>query len=305
MAEDFTRVDWVMPENDPGNPFKCTDEFAECVEKVKPGKATIGSLGDPKNKILCIEQGRVKLEGPHGQWVLLPAHMVFIPHSRPYRIYTSADAVVAVAHLGAQHTVWEHEGCWAAPINGLAKEMLGFALRWGRDRAADDPLANAYFNALGLLCKEWFQCSRMMWIPFGESAELKRAIAYSRTRLDSVTIELAAEAAGTSVRTLRRYFQDELGMSWRRFLQELRMTRAIELLTLRQLSVTQTALDVGFNSVAAFTLAFTSFTGKTPSTYTRDFFNNTTALAGSQHSQGHPDDEQNFTGQLMRHSTAV
>lgn len=305
MAEDFTRVDWVMPENDPGNPFKCTDEFAECVEKVKPGKATIGSLGDPKNKILCIEQGRVKLEGPHGQWVLLPAHMVFIPHSRPYRIYTSADAVVAVAHLGAQHTVWEHEGCWAAPINGLAKEMLGFALRWGRDRAADDPVANAYFNALGLLCKEWFQCSRMMWIPFGESAELKRAIAYSRTRLASVTIELAAEAAGTSVRTLRRYFQDELGMSWRRFLQELRMTRAIELLTLRQLSVTQTALDVGFNSVAAFTLAFTSFTGKTPSTYTRDFFNNTTALAGSQHSQGHPDDEQNFTGQLMRHSTAV
>jgi AraC-like DNA-binding protein len=305
MAEDSVRVDWAMPEDDPGNPFKCTDEFAECVEKVKPGNVTIGSLGDPKNKILCIEQGRVKLEGPHGLWVLLPAHMVFIPHSRPYRIYTSADAVVAVAHLGAQHTVWEHEGCWAAPINGLAKEMLGYALRWGRDRAADDPVANAYFNALGLLCKEWFQCSRMMWIPFGESAELKRAIAYSRTRLDSVTIELAAEAAGTSVRTLRRYFQDELGMSWRRFLQELRMTRAIELLTLKRLSVTHTALEVGFNSVAAFTLAFTSFTGKTPSTYTRDFFNGTTAFPGSQYAPDDAEGKQDFAGQLLRHSTAV
>ncbi|MFD1557484.1 helix-turn-helix domain-containing protein [Paraburkholderia silviterrae] len=275
------------------------------MEKVKPGKTTIGSLGDPKNKILCIEQGRVKLEGPHGQWVLLPAHMVFIPHSRPYRLYTSADAVVAVAHLGAQHTVWEHEGCWAAPINGLAKEMLGYALRWGRDRAADDPVANAYFNALGLLCKEWFQCSRMMWIPFGESAELKRAIAYSRTRLESVTIELAAEAAGTSVRTLRRYFQDELGMSWRRFLQELRMTRAIELLTLKRLSVTQTALEVGFNSVAAFTLAFTSFTGKTPSTYSRDFFNNSPALGVSEHVPDDAEGEMVLSGQLMSHSTAV
>ncbi|TDG22751.1 AraC family transcriptional regulator [Paraburkholderia silviterrae] len=305
MAADCARIDWVMPEDDPGNPFKCTDEFAECVEKVKPGKTTIGSLGDPKNKILCIEQGRVKLEGPHGQWVLLPAHMVFIPHSRPYRLYTSADAVVAVAHLGAQHTVWEHEGCWAAPINGLAKEMLGYALRWGRDRAADDPVANAYFNALGLLCKEWFQCSRMMWIPFGESAELKRAIAYSRTRLESVTIELAAEAAGTSVRTLRRYFQDELGMSWRRFLQELRMTRAIELLTLKRLSVTQTALEVGFNSVAAFTLAFTSFTGKTPSTYSRDFFNNSPALGVSEHVPDDAEGEMVLSGQLMSHSTAV
>jgi AraC-like DNA-binding protein len=290
MADDSTLVDWVMPEDDLLNPFKCCDEFAECIEKLKPGKAVIGSLGDAKNKILCVEQGRVKLEGPHGQWVLLPAHMVFIPHSRPYRIYTGSDSIVTVVHLSAHHTVWEHEGCWAAPINGLAKEMLGYAMRWGRDRAPDDPIANAYFNTLGLLCKEWFQCSRMMWIPFGESTELKRAIAFTRTRLDTVTIELAAAASGTSVRTLRRHFQDELGVSWRRFLQELRMTRAIELLTVRRLSVTQTALDVGFNSVAAFTLAFTSFTGKTPSAYTREFFSkNLVSGNDNRASEGPPD----------------
>lgn len=279
MPADCTHVDWEMPEDDPGNPFKCTDAFGECTEKIKPGKLLAGSRGDPKNKILCIEQGCVKLEGPHGQWTLSPAHMVFIPHGRPYRICTSADAVVGVVHLSRQHTVWEHEGCWAAPINGLAREMLGYALRWGRDRAEDDPVANAYFNAVGLLCKEWFQCSRMMWVPFGESVEIKRAIAYSRTRLDSVTIELAAQAAGTSVRTLRRYFQEELGTSWRLFLKELRMARAIELLTLKRLSVTQTALEVGFNSVAAFTLAFTSFTGKTPSAYIKDFAKGGGALA--------------------------
>jgi AraC-like DNA-binding protein len=268
-------IDWVMPDDDPANPFRCVDTLPECVERVEPGKGGLGSRGDPKNKILCIEQGRLKLEGPHGQWSLVSAHMVFIPHSRPYRIYTSADAVIVVAHLSAEHTVWQHEGCWAAPINPLVREMVTYALRWGRERAPEDPIANAYFNALGLLCKDWFECSRIMWIPFGESPVLKRAIAYTRTRLDSATIELAAEAAGTSVRTLRRYFQDELGMSWRRFLQELRMTRAIELLTHKRVSVTGTALEVGFNSVAAFTLAFTSFTGKTPSSYTRDFLNGT------------------------------
>ena len=53
------------------------------------------------------------------------------------------------------------------------------------------------------------------------------------------------------------------------------MARAIELMTRKRLSVTQTALEVGFNSVAAFTLAFSSFTGKTPSSYTRDFLNET------------------------------
>jgi AraC-like DNA-binding protein len=278
MSNDCVRADWEMPQDDPGNPFKCTDEFPECMERIKPGKLRIGSLGDPKNKILCIEQGTLKLEGPHGQWTMLPAHMVFIPHSRPYRIYTGPDTVVHVAHLSRLHTVWEHEGCWAAPVSGLAKEMLGYALRWDRDRDPADAVANAYFNTMGLLCREWFQCSRMMWIPFGESAELKRAIAYSRTRLDSVTIELAAEAAGTSVRTLRRYFQDELGTSWRLFLKELRMARAIELLTQKRMSVTQTAQEVGFNSVAAFTLAFSAFTGKTPSAYSKEFVSSAEAL---------------------------
>ncbi|OZI39275.1 AraC family transcriptional regulator [Bordetella genomosp. 1] len=280
MTTATARADWETPQDDPDNPFRCIDALAECMEKIRPGKRRIGSLGDEKNKILCVEQGALKLEGPHGQWTLLPAHMVFIPHGRPYRICTNPDTVVGVVHLSRHHTVWEHEGCWAAPINGLAREMLGYALRWGRDRAEDDPVANAYFNAMGLLCREWFRCSRMMWIPFGDSVELKRAIAYSRTRLDSVTIELAAEAAGTSVRTLRRYFRDELGTSWRLFLKELRMARAIELLTIRRLSVTQTALEVGFNSVAAFTLAFTSFTGKTPSAYTREFASNGGVLAG-------------------------
>ncbi|NWA04629.1 helix-turn-helix domain-containing protein [Pseudomonas gingeri] len=265
---------WIEPEDDAYNPFRCDAPTPECVERIEPGRLTVGSRGDSKNKILCVERGRVKLEGPHGQWLILPAHMVFIPHDRPYRIHASADAVLVVIHLGAEHTVWQHEGCWAASISSLAREMFGYALRWGRTRDADDAVANGYLNTLGLLCKDWFECSRMMWVPYGESPIIKRAVAYTRTRLDTATIELAAEAAGTSTRTLRRHFQEELGMSWRRFLQELRMTRAIELLTRKQMSVTQTALEVGFNSGAAFTLAFTAFTGKTPSAYVREFLNN-------------------------------
>jgi AraC-like DNA-binding protein len=272
-------IDWEMPGDEPTNPFRCVDALPDCAEHVEPGDLTTGSRGDPKDKILCVERGRLRLEGPHGEWHLLPAHMVFVPHSRPYRLCTSADASISVAHLGAQHTMWQHDGCWTAPVSGLAREMLGYALRWGRERASDDTIANSYFATLGMLCKHWFECSRMMWIPFGESPALKRAIAYARTRLDSVTIELAAEAAGMSVRTLRRHFQDELGMSWRRFLQALRMTRAIELLTHNRLSVTQTALEVGFESAAAFRLAFATFTGKTPSSYARDFLDNPSTLS--------------------------
>src|SRR5258708_19753369 len=159
-------IDWVMPEDDPVNPFRCSDPLPECVERVEPGKAVIGSRGDPKNKILCVEQGRLKLEGPHGQWLLLPAHMVFIPHSRPYRLYTSADAVIVVGHLGAQHTVWQHEGCWAAPVSGLAREIFGYALRWGRDPSPHPPPPTPFFPTLCLLSKYLSQRSHIITISF-------------------------------------------------------------------------------------------------------------------------------------------
>jgi AraC-like DNA-binding protein len=76
-----------------------------------------------------------------------------------------------------------------------------------------------------------------------------------------------ARAAGLSVRTLARRFEEEAHTSWRRFLHDARMMRAMELLALPGARVTQTALAVGFESLAAFTHAFTGYAGERP----RDF----------------------------------
>jgi AraC-like DNA-binding protein len=271
MGDELELLNWIQPEDDIASPFKCAETTPDCAEVIEPGNRIFGSTGDAKSKILWVERGRVKLSGPHGQWTLLPAHMVFLPYRRPYRLCTSSDSVVIVVHLNGDQIPWQHEGCWTAPVNTLAREMLGYSLRWNRNREAEDELANSYLSTIGLLCQDWFECSRMMYMPLGESAMIKRAVAYTRSSLAQATIELAAEAAGTSSRTLRRYFQKELGMSWRGFLQELRMTHAIELLTRKRMSITETALEVGFNSGAAFTLAFVTYTGTTPSAYARNF----------------------------------
>jgi AraC-like DNA-binding protein len=91
---------------------------------------------------------------------------------------------------------------------------------------------------------------------------------YTLTRLAGpVTLAGAAKTAGLSERTLARRFEDEAGTSWRRFLHDARMLRAMELLAEDGARVTQTAYAVGFESLAAFTHAFTDFTGERP----RDF----------------------------------
>lgn len=73
---------------------------------------------------------------------------------------------------------------------------------------------------------------------------------------------------GMSERTLARRFEAELGMSLRSWRRRLRLFRAIELLG-GGLSVTRTALELGYGSASAFIYAFRTDMGRGPQAYRR------------------------------------
>lgn len=85
----------------------------------------------------------------------------------------------------------------------------------------------------------------------------------------SVSLPDVAEHVGMSERTLRRHMQSELGQSWRDFIREMRMNKAMELLRKERKSVTETAFEVGFSSSSAFSNAFLDYVGETPSAFAR------------------------------------
>ena len=62
-------------------------------------------------------------------------------------------------------------------------------------------------------------------------------------------------------------FAETLGLPWRRYLLHARMLRAMALLAAPGQSVQETSTAVGFDSLSAFSRAFTQFCGETPSTY--------------------------------------
>jgi AraC-like DNA-binding protein len=90
---------------------------------------------------------------------------------------------------------------------------------------------------------------------------------YTKEHLDAVTAAGVGRAVSVSERTLRRMFQDTLGFPWRTYLLHARMLRAMALLAAPGQSVQETSTAVGFESLSAFTRAFTQFCGETPSTY--------------------------------------
>ncbi len=71
-----------------------------------------------------------------------------------------------------------------------------------------------------------------------------------------------------SGRTLARRFEAELGMSLRSWRRRLRQFKSIELMG-GGLSVTQTAMELGYGSTSAFIYAFRSDMGCSPQAYIR------------------------------------
>lgn len=222
--------------------------------------------------LVCVQRGEAKLLGPAGQWTIPSGYMVFIPPERSYRLTAKAPISLALVKFSKSETVWHHPGCWAVAMPALAVEMVVFARRWGPDRNPDETLANAFFQAMGQLFAVWFDTRRKMWTPFGNAPDMERAIAFARSNMGTASVADTAAVAGMSERTLRRRFQNELGINWRDFIAEIRMNEAMKLLSQARASVTQTAYAVGFNSLGAFTVAFTSYAGITPSAFARRHF---------------------------------
>ncbi|WP_131808869.1 helix-turn-helix transcriptional regulator, partial [Mycolicibacter sinensis] len=95
------------------------------------------------------------------------------------------------------------------------------------------------------------------------------AMDYTKAHLSAVTAAQVSHAVAVSERTLRRQFEAVIGISWRTYLLHARMLQAMALLAAPDQGVQQTATAVGFDSLSAFTRAFTKFAGESPSSYHR------------------------------------
>jgi AraC-like DNA-binding protein len=152
----------------------------------------------------------------------------------------------------------------AAPV---IREMLVYAMRWPIDRRESDPTADAFFDALALLARDWLEHEAPLCLPTSSDPIVSAVMTYTRDHLADANVADVCAAVGISERTLRRQFGAATGLTWRRYLLESRLLRSMALLTEPGPTVMSVAVEVGFDSVSAFTRAFARFAGETPSAY--------------------------------------
>jgi AraC-like DNA-binding protein len=154
----------------------------------------------------------------------------------------------------------------AAPV---IREMILYAVRWPIDRPASDPVADAFFEALAQLTFDWLDHETPLCLPTSTDPVVAAVMACTNAHLDEVTARDVCRAVGVSERTLRRQFSAATGMTWRQYLRQSRLLRSMALLAEPGPTVLDVATRVGFDSVSAFTRAFSRYTAETPTAYRR------------------------------------
>jgi AraC family transcriptional regulator len=92
------------------------------------------------------------------------------------------------------------------------------------------------------------------------------------TYKDNPNLDDISKEACLSVPQLVRHFKAVFGVTTHRYLKQIRLQRATELLKSTQNPVQEITWMCGFENVSAFSRAFKTAYGKQPTEYRKDFF---------------------------------
>jgi AraC-like DNA-binding protein/quercetin dioxygenase-like cupin family protein len=211
--------------------------------------------------------GVVEVETADAHYLLPPQQAAWIPAGLTHQAVM--NAVVRTVSVMFDPRLVPHAGDRARilGVSPLIREMMLHAVRWPIDRPSGDEVSDGFFRTLGHLVSEALDHEAPLSLPTSADPVVTAAMAYTKDHLESVTAAEVSRAAAVSERTLRRQFHDTVGISWRQYLLQARLLRAMALLASPGQTVRDVSTAVGFDSVSSFARAFAQYCGETPSSY--------------------------------------
>lgn len=217
--------------------------------------------------------GLVEVETDAAHYLLPPQQAAWIPAGLRHQAVMNPDVKTLAVMFQPDLIPGRSERARIIAVSPLIREMMLYALRWPIERSrgsdVDEAVADGFFRTLAHLVAEALDHEAPLSLPTSEHPIVAAAMAYTKEHLDSATAAQVSREVAVSERTLRRLFQDNIGLSWRTYLLNARMMRSMALLAEPGQSVQATATAVGFESLSAFTRCFTQFSGESPSGYRR------------------------------------
>ena len=218
-----------------------------------------------RGQLLGTFRGLMSLGTERGEWVVPSIHAAWIPphqvHSmRSHGPFSGWSVFIAESAC----TTLPSRLCSIA-TSGLLREAILRAATWDLDgkplNEEQTHIATVIFDEIRKLPRE------RSGLPMPKDQRLRRITsAIADNPADNRRLEDWAKWATISTRTLSRRFTAETGFCFTEWRQQVRLLRALELLSVGT-SVTTIAFDLGYETVSAFIAMFRRKLGVTPTRY--------------------------------------
>lgn len=215
-------------------------------------------------QLIHVSHGTLTVATQDHQWSIPPQRGVWIAPGSEHRITSATPFTLTTCYIEPKYFGARHQGIIAvdALTRALLPEVADLGPDWKTPEA--ERLVGVLFDRLNTLPEPG---AGLPISSGGPLARLTKFLLNDPSNQDPLSI--LAPRAGLSERTAARHFLSEFGMSFGAWRRQLRLQTALARLG-ADVSVTETAFDVGYKDVSSFITAFRTEYGTSPGQMFRD-----------------------------------
>lgn len=208
------------------------------------------------DQIIHTIHGVMHVFSDEGIWVVPPGRGLWMPRGYPHEIKCSGHVKSRTVYL-TEDTSPNSSKVYVFDVSNLLREVIV--------QLTKPNTSEMTFHLCAILKGELLSAiATQLYLPKAQNKRInKLATVYLNDPANQSSLSDWATQLGYSHRTLIRHIQKETGMSFREYRRQARILASLPYLA-EGVSITNIALNVGFESPSAFIQSFKSVTGKTP-----------------------------------------
>ena len=219
-----------------------------------------------RDQLVYASRGVMTIRTRDGTWVVPPNRAVWIPAEVSHAITMSGAVAMRTLYLKSRIAKGLPRDCCVINVSTLLKELILYtctltALK--RTVKWQEHLIAVILHQL--------QAVRMVPLQLPHLADPRAVRVAEILMTDPSEVRTLAQLcriAGASKRSIERLFQQEIGMTFGKWRQQLRLMQGMRLLA-EGAKVTHAALESGYSTPSAFISMFRKALGTTPTSYFR------------------------------------
>ncbi|MCC3215111.1 AraC family transcriptional regulator [Chryseobacterium sp. X308] len=224
-----------------------------------------------KGQLVYVESGFQYITIEEKIYLLPQNHAVWIPPNAVHKTNSHSEKIklmIMFADISTEEAFYHKVNVFSVPP--VLKEMIKYAEKWSKLMTSDHNeslFLKAMFNEL----PRFVEHSLTLHISLPKDKRLAKVIEHLHSCYrNEIKMEDLSDTVLLSFRTLERIFKKETGLTLSKYQQMLRIIKSLEHLSSGNLTISETAYEVGYKSVQAYTRSFQSVMKFRPTDFMRN-----------------------------------